>query len=105
VDTTDYLIFMANQTVAPSIGSWEELVSVTFDAGVNSILLESEEGHKATIPCDDLAELHRLAQISYSLAEGYNGDMKWRIPVAAKGSGAKGSGAKGNSAEDAEVSK
>jgi hypothetical protein len=83
VDTTDYLIFMANQTAAPSIGSWEELVSVTFDAGTNSIALESEEGGLVTIPCDDLAELHRLAQISYSLAEGYDVDMKWRIPVLA----------------------
>lgn len=90
MDTTDYLIFMANQTAVPSIGSWENLVSVVFDAGTNSIALESEEGGTVTVPCDDLAELHRLAQISYSLAEGYDVVMEWRIPVVAEGNGAKG---------------
>jgi hypothetical protein len=71
---------MANKT-AVSIGSWEELVSVTFDVGTNSILMESEEGAMASIPCDDLAELHKLAQISYGLAEGYNVRLEWRVPV------------------------
>lgn len=71
---------MANKT-AVSIGSWEELVSVTFDVGTNSILMESEEGAVASIPCDDLAELHKLAQISYGLAEGYNVRLEWRVPV------------------------
>ncbi len=75
---------MANQTATPSIGSWEDLVSVTFDMGSNSIVLESEEGHEATIPCDDLAELHRLAQISYSLAEGHDVKLEWRVPVIAE---------------------
>jgi hypothetical protein len=87
VDTTDYLIFMANQTVSP-IGSWEDLVSVTFDVGSNSIILLSEEGHEATIPCKDLAELHRLAQISYSLAEGFDVQLKWNVPVAMRTKGA-----------------
>jgi hypothetical protein len=84
VDTTDYLIFMANQTATPSIGSWEELVSVTFDVGANSIVLESEEGGSTSIPCDDLAELHRLAQISYALADGHDVRLEWRIPVLAE---------------------
>lgn len=79
---------MANQTSPASspspIGSWEELASVTFDAGRNSIVLESEAGGLATIPCDDLAELHRLAQITYSMADGYDVRLKWRIPVAAE---------------------
>lgn len=66
---------------AVSIGSWEELVSVTFDVGTTSILMESEEGTMASIPCDNLAELHRLAQISYGLAEGYNVRLEWRVPV------------------------
>lgn len=78
---TDYLIFMANQTAGYSIGSWEELVSVTFDVGSNSIILGSEEGATVPIPCDDLAELHRLAQISYGLADGYDVKLEWRIPV------------------------
>lgn len=81
MSTTDYLIFMANQTAGYSIGSWEELVSVTFDVGSNSIILESEEGNTIPVPCDDLAELHRLAQISYGLAEGYNVRLEWRIPT------------------------
>lgn len=85
---------MANQTATPAIGSWENLVSVVFDVGSNSIILESEEGHEATIPCDDLAELHRLAQISYSLAEGYSVAMEWRIPVIAEGNSAEGTEAK-----------
>lgn len=72
---------MANQTAGYSIGSWEELVSVTFDVGSNSIILESEEGNIIPVPCDDLAELHRLAQISYGLAEGYNVRLEWRIPT------------------------
>ena len=43
--------------------------------------MESEEGAVASIPCDDLAELHKLAQISYGLAEGYNVRLEWRVPV------------------------
>ena len=75
---------MANQTATSSIGSWEELISVTFDVGANAIVLEAEEGGEATIPCDDLAELHRLAQISYTLAEGHDVRLEWRIPVLAE---------------------
>ena len=64
-----------------SVGSWEQLVSITFDAGVNSIVLESEEGRCVTIPCEDLAELRRLAKISYALADGHSVKFDWRIPV------------------------
>jgi hypothetical protein len=78
---TDFLIFMANQTTAPSIGSWEDLVSVTFDMGGLQIVLESEEGGTVAIPCDDLMELHKLARISYGLAEGYDVQLKWEVPV------------------------
>jgi hypothetical protein len=81
MDTTDFLLFMANQSTGCSVGSWEDLVSVTFDTGTLEIVLESTEGHTITIPCDDLAELYRLAQISFSLCEGYNIDLKWTIPV------------------------
>lgn len=72
---------MANQTSPTSINSWEDLVSVTFDVGTNSIVLESEGGGIATIQCDNLAELHRLARVSFGLAEGYDIELKWRIPV------------------------
>jgi hypothetical protein len=72
---------MVNQTANSPIGSWEELVSVTFDMGALEIVLESEEGGTVAIPCDDLAELHRLAQISYGLAEGYDVRLGWKIPV------------------------
>lgn len=72
---------MANRTAGYSIGSWEQLSSVTFDVGTLCIVLESEEGHTASIQCDDLAELHRLAQISFSLAEGYEVKLNWNIPV------------------------
>lgn len=68
-------------TTTPTIGSWEQLVSVTFNTGTNSIVLESEEGGNVSIPCDDLAELHRLAKISYALAEGHNVRLEWSIPV------------------------
>ncbi len=68
-------------TPTPTIGSWEQLVSVTFNTGTNSIVLESEEGGNVSIPCDDLAELHRLAKISYALAEGHNVRLEWSIPV------------------------
>lgn len=72
---------MANQTAGYSIGSWEDLVSVTFDMGGLQIRLESEEGGTVAIPCDDLMELHKLAQISYGLAEGYDVELKWEVPV------------------------
>jgi hypothetical protein len=72
---------MANQTTTCSIGSWEELISVTFDIGALAIHLEAEEGHFVSVPCDDLMELHRLAQISYGLAEGYDVELKWQVPV------------------------
>jgi hypothetical protein len=54
---------------------------VTFDVGTNSIVLESERGAISTIQCDNLAELHRLARVSFGLAEGYDIELKWRIPV------------------------
>lgn len=79
MDTTDFLIFMANQTTS-TVGAWETLERVVFDMGTNSIILTSEEGHEATIPCDDLAELHRLAQISHTLADGYDVKLEWRLP-------------------------
>jgi hypothetical protein len=91
---TDFLIFMANQTTAPSIGSWEDLVSVTFDMGGLQIVLESEEGGEVAIPCDDLAELHRLAQISFGLAEGYDVRLEWKVPVL-NATGATNNGAMG----------
>jgi hypothetical protein len=76
---------MANKTTqrfAPSpIGSWEDLVSVTFDVAKLQIVLEAEEGAMVAIPCDDLVELHRLAQVSFSLAEGYDVRLEWKIPV------------------------
>lgn len=56
-------------------------MSITFDAGANSIVLESEEGRCVTIPCEDLAELRRLAKISYALAGGHSVKFDWRIPV------------------------
>jgi hypothetical protein len=92
--STDFLIFMANQTTGYSIGSWEDLVSVTFDIGGLQIVLESEEGGKVAIPCDDLAELHRLAQISFGLAEGYDVRLEWKVPVL-NTNGAIGAGAHG----------
>jgi len=48
--------------------------------GTNSIILTSEEGHEARIQCDDLMELHRLAQVSHTLAEGYDVKLEWRLP-------------------------
>lgn len=76
---------MANPTptaiAAQSIGSWEELSSVTFDIATLQILLESEEGGVVAIPCDDFAELCRLAKVSFSLAEGHNVELKWNTPV------------------------
>ena len=79
MDTSDFLIFMANQTVS-TVGPWENLDSVVFDMGTNRILLTSEEGHEATIQCDDLMELHKLAQVSHTLAEGYDVRLEWRLP-------------------------
>jgi hypothetical protein len=81
VTPTDFLVFMANQTAGYSIGSWEELRSVVFDIGTLEIRLESEEGYEISVPCDDLMELHRLAQVSYGLADGYEVELKWQIPV------------------------
>jgi hypothetical protein len=81
VNTTDFLVFMANQTAGYSVGSWEDLVGVTFDMGALEIRLESEEGGEVAIPCDDLMELYRLAQISYGLAEGCDVRLKWEVPV------------------------
>ena len=72
---------MANQTSGYSIGSWENLVSVTFDVGALSIDLEAEEGDTVSVPCEDLLELHKLAQISYGLADGYDVQLKWVVPV------------------------
>jgi len=76
---------MANQTTQRSapcpIGSWEDLVSVTFDIAKLQIVLEAEEGVEIVVPCDDLAELHRLAQVSFSLAEGYDVRLEWKVPV------------------------
>ena len=76
---------MANKTTQRSapcpIGSWEDLVSVTFDIAKLQIVLEAEEGATVAIPCDDFAELHRLAQVSFSLAEGYDVKLEWKIPV------------------------
>lgn len=79
MDTTDFLIFMANQTTS-TVGSWENLSEVVFDMGTNSIILTSEEGPEARIQCDDLMELHRLAQVSHTLAEGYDVKLEWRLP-------------------------
>jgi hypothetical protein len=81
VNTTDFLVFMANQTAGYSIGSWEDLVEVVFDMGALEIRLKSEEGGTVAVPCDDLMELHKLAQISYGLAEGYDVRLKWEVPV------------------------
>jgi hypothetical protein len=81
MSTTDFLIFMANQAAGYSIGSWEDLVGVTFDVGFLQIVLESSEGGIVKIPCDDLSELHRLAQISFELAKGHDVRLKWEIPV------------------------
>ena len=76
---------MANQTTQRSttcpIGSWEDLVSVTFDIAKLQIVLEAEEGEVATIPCDNFAELHKLAQVSFSLAAGYDVRLEWKVPV------------------------
>lgn len=73
---------MANtSTTISSIGSWEELVSVTFNVGTNSIYLEAEEGAIVTIPCDDLKELYHLAQVSFAMAEGHDVLLKWEIPT------------------------
>lgn len=79
MDTTDFLIFMANQTTS-TVGAWENLERVIFDMGDNTIRLTSEEGHEATIQCDDLMELHRLAQVSHTLADGYDVKLEWRLP-------------------------
>ncbi len=87
--STDFLIFMANQTAGYSIGSWEELRSVTFNMATLTIDLESEEGGEVSVPCDDLAELHRLAQISYELADGFDVKLEWKIPVIENARGAK----------------
>jgi len=85
VISTLYAAPMANKTTQRSapypIGSWEDLVSVTFDIAKLQIVLEAEEGATVAIPCDDLAELHRLAQVSFSLAEGYDVKLEWKIPV------------------------
>lgn len=70
---------MANQTTS-TVGPWENLDSVVFDMGTNRILLTSEEGNRAEIQCEDLAELHRLAQISHSIADGYDVNLEWRLP-------------------------
>ncbi|NDC89697.1 MAG: hypothetical protein EB075_13030 [Bacteroidetes bacterium] len=75
MDSTDFLIFMANQTTS-TVGAWENLENM----GDNTINLTSEEGHTATIQCDDLMELHRLAQVSHTLAEGYDVKLEWRVP-------------------------
>lgn len=75
------LLAMYRTTTSSTIGSWEQLVSVTFNTGTNSIVLESEEGGSASIPCADLAELQRLAKISYALAEGHSVRLEWSIPV------------------------
>jgi len=73
---------MANLTAPTStIGSWEELYSVTFDIGALQIRLLSEDGRVAEIPCDDFAELHRLAQVSFALADGYDVELNWKTPV------------------------
>jgi hypothetical protein len=76
---------MANQTTQRStpcpIGSWEDLVSVTFDIAKLQIVLEAEEGVEIVVPCDNFAELHRLAQVSFSLAEGYDVKLEWKVPV------------------------
>lgn len=79
MDTTDFLICMANQTTS-TVGPWENLESVVFDIGTNQIILTSEEGHEAKIQCDDLMELHRLAQISHTLADGYDVRLEWKLP-------------------------
>ena len=79
MDSTDFLIFMANQTTS-TVGAWENLTNVVFDMGDNTIQLTSEEGHTASIQCDDLMELHRLAQVSHTLAEGYDVQLEWRLP-------------------------
>lgn len=70
---------MANQTIS-TVGPWEHLESVIFDMRDNTIRLTSEEGHEASIQCDDLMELHRLAQISHTLADGYDVKLEWRLP-------------------------
>jgi hypothetical protein len=54
-----------------------------------TIDLESEEGGEVSVPCDDLAELHRLAQISYELADGFDVKLEWKIPVIENARGAK----------------
>jgi hypothetical protein len=73
---------MANSPATiSSVGSWEELISVTFNVGTNSIHLEAEEGAIVTIPCDDLRELYHLAQISFAMAEGHDVLLKWEIPT------------------------
>jgi hypothetical protein len=64
------------------ISSWEDLISVTFDIGKLQIILESETHQTALVPCDDLAELHRLAKVSFALAEGHDLQLQWKIPVA-----------------------
>jgi hypothetical protein len=64
-----------------TVSSWEELIGVTFDLGGLQIILESETHQTATIPCDDLAELHRLAKVSFALAEGHSVQLQWKIPV------------------------
>jgi hypothetical protein len=73
---------MANLTApTPTIGSWEELSSVTFDIGALQIRLVSQDGKVAEIPCDDFAQLHHLAQVSFALAEGYDVELNWKTPV------------------------
>ena len=73
---------MANLTAQiPTIGSWEELYSVTFDIGALQIRLVSQDGKVAEIPCDDLAQLHHLAQVSFALADGYDVELNWKTPV------------------------
>ena len=64
-----------------TISSWEELISVTFDIGKLQIILESETRQTVSIPCDDLAELHRLSKVSFSLAEGHELQFQWKVPV------------------------
>lgn len=72
----------AQNTLPGGLGAWEDLVAVVFDAGTCSITLESEEGYTATVPCDDLLELRRLAAFTFALAEGHDVRLEWRIPVA-----------------------
>ncbi len=82
MEPLDVILLMANKTLATQpVGAWEDIVAITFDVGALCIRLESEEGYTTEVPCDDLMELHRLAQISYGIADGYSVRMGWKIPV------------------------